>query len=280
MTVLWAKRHGAKVIYDAHEDLVAQIATKSYLPSVVKPVVRAVARGLLSLADRAVDGVVTTTDDIARQFGHHRTVVVRNYPWLREFPQVDVPTVPGRVVYAGDLSEERKLSFMVDVVERVRQHRPEAHLVLAGRPLGGTAAALDRVTASPAVQHVGLLPPSDVPELISSAAVGLIFLEPLPNYLRSLPTKLFEYMAAGVPFLASDFPFWRQEFEAWGAGRFVDSEDVDATATALLEMLDDEPGRARMGAHGRRAIEQGLNFESQAPALVELTQDLLNSRLS
>ncbi|WP_203568871.1 glycosyltransferase family 4 protein [Aestuariimicrobium ganziense] len=274
---LWRRLHGAKLIFDAHEDLVAQIETKSYLPAPVRPVAKLVAKVLVRWADQGFDGIVAATNDVAAGFRNPRTVVVHNYPWLSDFPLLEPAPGPGRVVYAGDLTEERKLTFMIDVVERVRVQRDDAHLVLAGRPLGGAQAALDRACSSCAVEHVGLLPPPEVPALVASASVGLIFLEPLPNYVRSLPTKLFEYMAAGVPFLASDFAFWRQEFEHWDAGRFADSSDVEACAQVLLEMLDDADARARMGANGRRAIEQGVNFEAEAPKLVALTRELLGT---
>lgn len=275
MTWLWARLHRAKAIFDAHEDLVAQVSTKPYLPELVRPLVRLLARGLVVAANHGMDAVIAATDDVAGGFAHPRTVVVRNYPWLKDYPPVEARPVPGRVAYVGDLTEERRLSFMIEVVRRARQSRPEVHLVLAGRPLGSAQSVLDRISEPGLVDHRGLLRPAEVPGVLASASVGLIFLDPLPNYTRSLPTKLFEYMAAGVPFLASDFPFWRQEFEPWDAGRFTDSTDVDVAAAALVEMLDDAEARARMGRNGRLAIEQGLNFESQAPALVELARDLL-----
>lgn len=281
MAWLWSRSHRACVIYDAHEDLVAQISTKPYLPEVAKPAARAVAKVLVATADRQMDGVVAATESVAAGFSNPNTVVVRNYPWLRDYPDANPAPVPGRVVYAGDLTEERRFSFMLEVITAARALRPDAHLVLAGRPLHGAAAKLEAAGAgdgsdpNAVVQYVGLLAPTQVPALLASASVGLILLQPLPNYLRSLPTKLFEYMGAGVPFLASDFDFWRSEFEGWEAGRFVDSTDVQATAQALVAMLDDADARARMGANGRRAIEGGLNFESQAPGLIDLTRELL-----
>ena len=82
--------------------------------------------------------------------------------------------VPGRMGYVGDLSEERKLSFMLDVTRRVREQVPEAHLVLAGRIVAdGEPAMAARDTES--VQYLGLLRPAEVPAGIASAQVGLLF---------------------------------------------------------------------------------------------------------
>ena len=82
-------------------------------------------------------------------------------------------------------------------------------------------------------------------------------------------------MASRVPFAASDFPAWREMFDGYGAGVFVDTEDTAATANTLSELLADPQRCREMGSAGRRAIESGLNFESQAKALTDLVAGLL-----
>ncbi len=270
-------RHGqdrCKVIYDAHEDLVGQVDTKPYLNRLTRPVVRCAARFLIGLADRGADGIVAATETVASGFHNRRTVVVHNYPWLGNFTVSPEP-VAGRLVYAGDLSQERGLSFMIDVVRALRERVPQAHLVLAGRPLKGCGPVVEAAVAEGLVDHLGLVEPTEVPVVLESAQVGLVFLEPLPNYVCSLPTKLFEYMAAQVPFCASDFPAWRQMFAAYDAGRFADTESVAAAVEVLAEMLEDPAECARMGRSGREAVDRGLTFEAQAKVLLGLTAELV-----
>lgn len=277
MALLWGRLHRCdccKVIYDAHEDLVGQVDTKPYLNRVSRPVVRLAARLLVGLADRWADGIVAATETVAGRFTNPRTVVVHNYPWLANFTVAPTP-VPGRLVYAGDLTQERKLTFMVDVVRALRERVPQAHLVLAGRPLRGCGPVVQAAVQEGLVDHLGLVPPTEVPGVLAEAQVGLVFLAPLPNYLRSLPTKLFEYMAAGVPFCASDFPAWRQMFEGFGAGRFADTESVDAAVRVLAEMLEDPAECSRMGRAGRDAVDGGLTFEAQDEVLLGLTAELV-----
>lgn len=274
MALLWRRLHRCTVIYDAHEDLVGQVETKPYLNRATRPVVRLAARLLVGLADRGADGIVAATETVASGFSNPRTVVVHNYPWLTNF-SADPAPVPGRLVYVGDLSQERKLSFMIDVVRELRERIPQAHLVLAGRPLRGCGAVVGEAVAEGLVDHLGLVAPTDVPGVLASAQVGLVFLEPLPNYLRSLPTKLFEYMAAGVPFCASDFPAWREMFDSYGAGRFVDTQSASAAVQVLAEMLEDPDNCVRMGRAGRAAVDEGLTFEAQAEVLLGLTAELM-----
>lgn len=266
MALAWGRLRQAAVVFDAHEDLVKQVETKPYLRPWQRRIARSYARFLTRLADRHMDGVVAATEDIAAGFSHPNTQVVFNYPWLSDFSPVPAPE-SGRMVYTGDLTQERKLSFMIDVAGKVREVVPEAHLVLAGALGKGMGTVAERFDGD-LVRYVGLLAPVDLPALIGSAEAGLIFLEPKPNYLNSLPTKLFEYQAAGVPVVASDFPVWQARFGSAGSVLFVDSDDVEMTAAAVAGLLRDPRRRAEMSAAGRRAIEREFNFESQTDALL------------
>ncbi|MDO4412653.1 glycosyltransferase [Cutibacterium sp.] len=274
LALLWGHRDHCKVIYDAHEDLIGQVDTKPYLGKLTRPLARLAARGLVGLADRGADAVVAATETVGQRFHHSPVTVVRNYPWLGNYDVTPDP-VPGRLVYVGDLSEERKLSFMIEVTRRIRCQVPQAHLVLAGRVLSGCQNTVDRAVGEGFVDHLGLVSPTEVPKVLASGQIGLVFLKPLPNYVASLPTKLFEYMASRLPFAASDFPAWREMFGRYGAGIFVDTEDIAVTAGSLAELLADSNRCREIGQAGRRAVEAGLNFESQAEALTGLVGRLL-----
>lgn len=272
MVWLWARTHRAHAIYDAHEDLVKQIETKTYLNRYAKPVARFAAQVLVGWADKGMDAIVAATPEVAQAFTNPKTTVVRNYPWLSDF-EADPQPIPGRMVYVGDLTEERKLSLMIEATRRAREQVPTAHLVLAGRAKGAAAATLEREADGEVIRYLGLLEPTQIPTVVASGQVGLILLAPLPNYVTSLPTKLFEYMAGAVPFLGSDFEGWRTMFPAGGV--FVDSQSTESTVAAMVEMLTDPERCARIGAEGRTYLEQHFTFEEQADALVALTRSLL-----
>nr|NLI49062.1 glycosyltransferase family 4 protein [Propionibacterium sp.] len=266
----WARRHRARCVFDAHEDLVGQVESKDYLNPVLRPLARAYARALTAFADRHMDGIVAATESIAALYGNPNTVLVRNFPWLADY-DIEPAPVPGRLVYVGDLSQERKLSFMVALTRRLREFVPAAHLVLAGRALGD---AKGTSFDGEVVRHLGLVPPAEIPAVLASAQVGLIFLAPQPNYTNSLPTKLFEYMAAGVPFAASDFPFWRDTFGPLNAGVFL-PDDVDAAAAALAVLLADPARCAELGSRGRAAVRGRFDFVGEAARLEEFTRRLV-----
>lgn len=267
----WTRLHKSSWIFDAHEHLIDQIDTKPYLKPWQCRLAKWYARWLTRQADKHADGIVAATPRIAQQYSNPNVVVVHNFPWLKDFCTEPAP-VAGRLVYTGDLTEERRFSFMVDVAHRLRELVPSAHLVLAGAFRGPSAKEMEAKVDGDVVQYLGLLPPEEVPDVIASASVGLIFLAPLPNYLTSLPTKVFEYMASAVPFAASDFPAWRESFGCHEAGIFVDSSDVEAAARALAELLNDPERTAELGRNGRRAVQEHYTFESELDSLVEVVE--------
>ena len=110
---------GAKVIYDAHEDLGAQILEKEYLPSAIRPAVAAVGRLLCTFADRTASHTLAASPKVAEAFRAARCTVIRNYP--EELPQVATPPAyeqrAHRVVYAGGLTRARGVEQMVDAMQ-------------------------------------------------------------------------------------------------------------------------------------------------------------------
>ena len=267
LALVWRLLRRRPVVYDAHEDLVKQLATKTYLRrGPASLLARPVARLLIGLADRGCDGIVTATAPIAATFsplrrGRPRPVqVVRNLPWGSDFEVVDAGQNEPIAVYTGDISEGRGISRMIDAVH----HVPGVTLLLAGRAL----VPAEQLTEATDVDWLGLVPPSELPGIIGRGRVGLILLERLPNYENSLPTKVFEYMASGIPFLATDFPVWRELFGGYDAGVFVDVDDPEAVRQAFEDLITDPEKCRRMGRNGRRAFDERFGFEAEAAALV------------
>jgi glycosyltransferase involved in cell wall biosynthesis len=125
------------------------------------------------------------------------------------------------------------------------------------------------------VRYLGVLPPNKVPKVIHDSLAGLVILEPLPNYLDSQPTKLFEYMAAARPFIASNFASWRLLLDDYDCGIFVDPANVDDLSSAI-EWVISEPELAReMGARGREAMVRHFTFENERAGLITMTRSLV-----
>ena len=106
--------------------------------------------------------------------------------------------------------------------------------------------------------------------------MGVIVFLPGPNHLDAYPNKLFEYMAAGIPVVASHFPLWREIIEGEKCGLVVDPHSPQEIGAAIQWLLDNPEEAEAMGRRGATAIAEKYNWETQGTKLVELYKSLIS----
>jgi glycosyltransferase involved in cell wall biosynthesis len=102
-----------------------------------------------------------------------------------------------------------------------------------------------------------------------------VSIHPDQAFVESLPIKLFEYMAAGLPVVASDFPGWRRIVEEVGCGRLVDPLDPAAICRELQWLLEHPDEAEAMGKRGRAAAESCYNWDGEGKALTDMYRKLV-----
>ncbi len=225
--------------YDAHEDLPAQLVTKPWIPTLFSGTAARWGRRLLVRYLPLADGVITATDGIAQTLGglNNRICVVQNRPTqedcaLFDAARTSVTPVPNAICYAGALSEQRGLFRMIHCC-----HAAGATLMLAGA--FESEAVQKRAEAMPeytCVQYFGILGRQGIAELYAKCRAGLVMLADTPSYRESEPIKLFEYLCAGLPVIASDFLHWREIALISGA-TFVPADRDDEAITAIRQAI-------------------------------------------
>lgn len=281
---LVAGRRRIRLVYDVHEDYAAAVLTREWLPARSRRAVSAVTKVAETVLARAAALIVTATPGIAGNFGavEGRTVVtVHNFPvTARPVSDMDgtAPPPPAdgvtRCVYAGWLTALRGVREMVRAMAALGGDPIE--LVLAGSfdPPGLRDEVL--AGAPPNVRYVGVLPWEQVPGLLATADIGMLCLHPTPNHLASMPTKLFEYLDAGLAVVASDFSEWRPYVADAGVGMQVDPTDPMAIAGAIRRLAADPAARAQMASRGRELAAR-CSWESEAAVLVGAYTTMLDA---
>lgn len=267
---LWLKSRGFKVIYDVHEDVPADIYSKKWIPRWMRPAVAVGIELVERFTARRFDAIVAATPAIGERFRGYGAAVtlVRNSVRLGEFIEPTATMKRRRqAVYVGRTSFDRGLVEMVEACDAV-----QLPLVLAGTIGREEEGWLEKSSAD--VSYRGRLGRGEIAALLNESLVGLNLLLPEPNYLHSLPTKLFEYMAAGLPVVTSDLPKSKEIVEAARCG-FVVSLGDRADLLDKLSKLVAEPQRAlELGLAGRAAVARDYSWHHDAAELNRLYSEL------
>jgi glycosyltransferase involved in cell wall biosynthesis len=272
------------VIFDAHEPLPLQIYDKHWIPGPLRPVVSKATQLLVKLTGRSISAIVAASPLAAEAYtGARKIVTVNNYPIVLEGDDYDIPyDKRGRdLVYVGGISEGRGLAQMIEVARRLHE-RTGGKLTLVG-PFQPAALESKVREAGEAIDYLGVLPPAEARRIMAEGKVGLLLFQRSRAHERSMPNKLFEYMASGVPVVASDFPHWgtiighRTGTSERRTGLTVAPDDVDAIDRAAQEILADTDRAAEMGRLGREAATTQYTWASEARTLLSLYEELLPS---
>lgn len=149
-----------------------------------------------------------------------------------------------------------------------------ARLRLAGPISTRLSRELEQIAPPGKVELLGQIPRADLGPLMGSARMGLVLFHPAPNHVEAQPNKLFEYMSAGLPVIASDFPLWRATVEDIGCGLLADPQNPEAIAAAIRYLLDHEDEAADMGRRGLQAVQERLNWDAEAEKLLAFYEAL------
>jgi len=275
---------GLKVIYDVHENVADDLRFKAYMPrwlGAAASLAYRIAEGILARGVPTVHVLVS----IARHYPEPRAVV-RNLPILDAGGGAAARPGAGRLrsrprlLYVGDVTEERGALVMIRLAAELARRGVDGELRIVGpcREPGVEDRVREAVRAGGLDDRVviaGRVPFDRVRGETAAADLGLCFFMPTPNNMNSLPNKLMEYMAVGLPVVASNFDCWREYVTDTGAGVQVDPQDVPAIADAVQRLLADPDLRRRMGERGREAVESRYSWQREAGKLLAFYRRLI-----
>lgn len=263
-------RRFTKTIYDVHEDVPRQILTKPYLQPWIAKLSSRVVEWYETRAVKKLYGVVAAEPVIYKRLAplNRRTVMVCNYPILGEFEKTarDFFHRRDKVCYLGGITEIRGLFEMLDAVEG-----SDVKLVLAGEY--ETEELKRRAEAHPGygnVEYKGFLGRQEVRKMLAEVKAGLVTLQPIPKYLTALPVKMFEYMIAEVPVIASNFPYWSDIVDDAACGVCVDPMNPDEIRGAIEYILKNPDIAREMGQNGRKKVLEKYNWDIEKEKLFTL----------
>ena len=267
----------APIIFDMHENLPKAIVAKDWISAPLRPFVARIARALQRLFLGKIP-VIFAENSYQKDYPWiKRWATVLNYPTLDILSPSSSRPDSSRIAYLGSITPQRGLNV---TLEALRQLSLEGRRV-TWELIGGVNpdhADFIRAFAKEndlTVNLHGYLPLETACPIVSQCSLGLALLQPLPNYVDSYPTKIFDYMAMGLPVLCSDFPLYRRVVDDAQCGRWVDPTRPDLVARAIADLLDRPEEASRMGARGLAAVRHKYDWESQALRLLDFYGQIL-----
>lgn len=233
------------VVWDVHEDTVAALGDKPWLPPWLRRPVRAAVQSLERFAERRVH-LLLAEERYAVRFARPHPVV----PNETLVPEVVRPSGADRVVYLGRLSRGRGVEELLDVADAL----PRGVTVeLIGPADGDVEDGLRAAHDAGRVTWHGFMPNDVAVARLAGALAGLSLLRDEPNYRHSRPTKVVEYMAQGVPVITTPTPLAVAIVERHECGVVVPFRDVAAAVAAVRNLRDQPELRRAMGRRGHQA---------------------------
>lgn len=256
LTVLWrVLGQGRKFVYDVRENYALNIRTQQVYPVWARSLLANLVRGLETLAASQATAVLLAERSYAPELPFatpERTLILENkyQPYAGEQPPTALghlpgPTEPLRLLYSGTISELNGVFEAITFWQQVRSVWPAAHLTIMGfcqqpAQLARLWTAIDR--AGEGITLVGgnaLVPHTRIVEEINRSHLGLLPYRPHTSTARCIPTKLFEYLAHGLPVVVPPNPLWQKIVERYEAGICVDFQALgqsDAPVAAITQL--------------------------------------------
>jgi glycosyltransferase involved in cell wall biosynthesis len=260
LLVLPAKNKRPPTVWDVHEDTAAALTTKAWLPEWLRPVAAEGVTRAEHLAERNLHLILAEHGYNDRFAGEHPVVPNATYVPEAAAP----PGGPRRVVYVGHISPDRGSAEMTELGRLLKPHGIGVDLIGPA-----DAAARSHIEAAgDAVKWHGFVPNAEALRLVEGALAGLSLLQDEANFRHSMPTKVAEYMARGVPVVTTPLPLAVELVEAGECGFVVPFNDPRAAADAVLN-LDADPGlRVKMGLRAHEYALRNLAWPPHAAAFV------------
>jgi glycosyltransferase involved in cell wall biosynthesis len=261
----------AALVWDVHEDFVASVSDRAWLPRAARPFVRRILVVLEKVAQKRFQ-VILAEDSYTSRFPH--APVVPNSTWVLGDP-ADLDLSSPRVVYVGRLSRSRGVSSLVALGEElVRLGGPR--LVLVGPADADVAAVLDDAVRRDVLDWHGPLPNPEALAVVRGAVAGLSLLSNHANYVHSRPTKVIEYMAQGTPAITTPLPLAVEMVQASGAGVVTSSwfgpDLVSEVADAVMAYASSPALRSEHGRQSWEYLRANLSWNSDGSRFVGLKE--------
>ena len=273
------------LVFDAHEDFPATYQSMSGSAWQSKGL-RFFEKWLIKFTDRVIAAELLYVDTMKMRYRVNPTVIM-NFPNLEHFnPSVDPAPIiekyglSGKVVisHIGGIGKSRGLYEELEALRYVQSNN--LVLILIGKATRETQAEIKEAVRRFEVEDKVILlldgvRHEDIPRYYRASDITMALLYPTPAYVTSVPTKLYESLAMGVPVIAADLPHIRKIVDTYQVGLCANSQDPRDIAAKLNVLISDRQLRQRMGQDSLKVAREEFTWSRSQERLLEIYHTLL-----
>ena len=264
-----------KVVYDIHENTIQSIVRKKWLNPIVK-LIAIVGYSILQQISKLFFHHYLLAEYSYRSFINKNSTVIYNYPLKVDYEHQSSKEFD--LVYLGDITNDRGALIMIRILSILKRKIPTINLALIGKVSPFLKDDLENAIIDNGLKNntkvFGYMNYSEAMKIVCKSKIGLCLLKPIKNYIDSYPTKLFDYMQVGVPYVCSNFPLYKKLLDKCNAGILVDPLDVEGIAISIYDLLNDTDRYNDLSKNGMIALNKNYNWATQENKLFNLVKSL------
>ena len=267
-----------KVVYDIHEDVGASIMRKKWLTQVQKYLYFIAYKFLAYIIGFIYDHFILSVN-LFKSPRASETTIIFNYPIIPESINKNNKDID--LLYLGAVTEDRGIFLIIEAVENLVEKYPNIKVEVVGSiPLMIKSRIEDEIKEKKLNDVIflrGFIDYNSASDYMQRSKIGLCLLLPTKNYINSYPTKLFDYMTAGIPIVGSDFGYLGNIINEAQCGYAVDPNNRNEIVSVIKKLLSSNNDRKNMGKNGMNYIKKTFNWDSEEKKLLSLYSKLMLS---
>ena len=267
--IFWKTR----IIFDFHEDIKSQFEVRNYMNNFLKIIVLKIFIIYEYLSLKFLTGIVLATPEIRKNYkSFKRKVVINNFPIKKNYKSPYKQRKINAIIYVGVITAERGI---LEVMESLSLTNSKPKFLIVGKCFDKNL--MSKIKKMKEFKYVSLLgwkKHTEIPKIIKKCHAGIATLHPKRNYIKSQPTKIFEYMMSDIPIILSNFPHWRKLIGKNKFLHFVDPFSKYQIAKKIDKLCNNKKKKNIKNLYKHTEIK--FSWENEEKKLINFYSEILS----
>lgn len=261
-------KNNKKIIFDSHEDYPNLIMSKTWIKKPIRKIISKYYERLEKRIYPKFTALISVSPHIVNRLKllNKNTYMITNYPIYKK---INKAKFDNYICFAGGITSQWSHSNILEALNDI-----DTTYKIAGKLTPSYEEILKSSPSYSKVTYLGNITKEEVAKLYKNASLGLALCQESANvnyHEGSLGnTKLFEYMANGIPVICTNFVLWEKIINEYKCGICVNPNNINEINTAIKKILSNPALQQEMSKNGIKAIKDKYNWQNEEKILYEI----------